>query len=350
MARRVLSIPPDSVPLSPRGGALSLFRRLRRFLAGGEPSLREGVFSAHRRRFYQSYVLVRAFYGLQFFHLVTAFSQWHGWLDLDRIEGLWPLFWAGGVAVPLVVNLVVSTHALGSFLAVIFPHLRICRLLAFVGLFFSATLHNSFGKIDHGHHAWIYVSLLFVFLPDGDEEVVARSRSARQRYLLVFAGAQASFLMTYSLAGFWKLYVGAQQALTGGMGVLSLNGFAYLTADRLLQTSSQSLLGPLVIAYPWFSGPLMIGAIYFELFALVAVFRPSLLRLWGVVIVTFHIGTLLVLTIRFLPNILLAALLLIAAPGAALRPSAGAILANLPLLRLVLELGRRAAAWRSGPR
>ncbi len=317
---------------------------MRRFLAGGEPSLREGVFAAQRRRFYQSYVLVQAFYGLQLYHLITSFSQWRGWLQLDRIEGLWPLFWAGGVAAPLVVNLVISTHALGSFLAIIFPHRRICRLLAFVGLFFSATLHNSFGKIDHGHHAWIYVTFVFVFLPDGDQEALARSRSARQRYLLVFAGAQASFLMTYSLAGFWKLWVGVEQALAGDVGVLSLSGLAYLTADRLLQTSSHSLLGPLVIAYPWFSGPLMIGTIYFELFALVIIFRPSLLRTWGMIIVSFHLGTLLVLTIRFLPNVLLAAILLLAAPGPPQRSSVRAMVANLPLLRLAFDLVAHARA------
>lgn len=322
---------------------------MRRFLAGGEPSLREGIFSAQRRRFYQSYVLVQAFYGLQLYHLITSLGSWRGWLDLDRIEGLWPLYWAGSMAAPLVVNLVISTHALGSLLAIIFPHRRICRLLAFVGLFFSATLHNSFGKIDHGHHVWIYVTFIFIFLPDGDQEALAHSRSARQRYLLVFAGAQASFLMTYSLAGFWKLLAGVDQALARDVGVLSLNGFAYLTADRLLQTSSQSVLGPWVITYPWVSGPLMIGAIYFELFAPVAVFRPSLLRLWGVMIVTLHLGTLLVLTIRFLPNVLLAALLLIAAPGPARSLSARATLANLPLVRLVLELRRHVAAGRPGP-
>lgn len=287
---------------------------------------------------------MRAFYGLQLFHLITSFSRWNGWLSLDRIDGLWPLFWADGAAAPFVVSLVITTHAVGSFLAIAFPQRRVSRLLAFLGLFLSAALHNSFGKIDHGHHTWIYVSLIFIFLPEGEEAAIARSISARQRYLLVFAGAQASFLMTYSLAGFWKLYAGIEQALAGEVGVLSLDGFAYLTADRLLQTSSESVLGPLVIAHPWFSGPLMIAGIYFELFALVAVFRPSLLRLWGVMIVTFHLSTLLILTIRFLPNVLLAAILLIAAPGATRRQSIAATLARLPLLGLVLQLGRRARA------
>lgn len=323
---------------------MSHLRRLRRFLAGGEEALKAGVFAAHRRQFDQSTILVRAFYGLLIFHLSKAFGRWNRWLDLEQIDGLWPLFWSDRFDAQFVVALILSTFALGSFMAMLSPQRRICRLMAFLGLFFSAALSNSFGKIDHGSHPWIYASFIFIFLPDGTPQTLARSIAARQRYLLVFAGAQASFLLTYSLAGFWKLYVGIQQALAGHVGVLSMDGFAYMTADRLLQTSSQSVLGPLVIVHPWLSGPLMLGAIYFEIFALVVVFRPSLRRLWGTIIVAFHLGTLLVLTVEFSTNIMLAAILLIAAPGPPRRPSARVVIANLPLVRLLWRCARPALA------
>ena len=85
------------------------------------------------------------------------------------------------------------------------------------------------------------------------------------------------------------------------------------------------------------SGLLMWVAIYFELFALAAVFRPSLRRLWGVFLVTFHLGTLLIMTIAFSTNIMLLTLLLIAAPGSPRGASLWETMRNMPLIGLLLN-------------
>ena len=105
---------------------------------------------------------------------------------------------------------------LGVFSALCAPGVRGCRVLAFAGLFFYVAFRNSFGKIGHSDHAWVYVSFLFIFLPDGKRGAVASSRAGRQGYLTVFVAAQAMVMLTYSLAGFWKFAEALKQLALRG--------------------------------------------------------------------------------------------------------------------------------------
>lgn len=272
------------------------------------------VLTVHRRHFDQTFVLVRIFYALQLMFLGSAFKKWHAWADLGHLDGLWPLSWGAHLPASLVAGEVLLLFAVSVFCAVLWPQRRLARILLFVGLFQYVALDNSFGKIDHGHHAWLYVSFVLIFLPDGPAESLRHSITRRQTYLMVWAGAQAVVLMLYSLAGWWKLFYGIRQAMHGQMGVFSPSGFAYMTASRLLQTDSHSVLGPLIIELgPW-GGFILWSGIYIELFALLIVFRPSLLRFWGLALVSLHMGTELVLTIGFGLNVILIAVLLIASP------------------------------------
>lgn len=200
--------------------AVSPLRRLRRLAAGLQETLRLGIFAAHRARYQQTTALVRAFYIAQIFHLRGLLGRWSDWLELDYFDGLWPLFWVPSAAPQLAIALMAAIFATGIFSASRFPERVLCRLLSFVGLMLAGALENSFGKIDHDYHAWIYVAFLLIFLPAGGRDLASSIRG-RQKYLLVFAGAQASFLMTYTLAGFWKLQVAIQQAMAGAVGVFS---------------------------------------------------------------------------------------------------------------------------------
>lgn len=55
-----------------------------------------------------------------------------------------------------------------------------------------------------------------------------------------------------------------------------------------------------MIEVPELFWPLLLAGIYLELVALVMAFRPSLLRLWGLLIVALHLGSLLILSVAFL--------------------------------------------------
>ncbi|MEO1086434.1 MAG: hypothetical protein AAFY88_19550, partial [Acidobacteriota bacterium] len=136
----------------------------------------------------------------------------------------------------------------------------------------------------------------------------------------------------------------------GEVGWFSPSGFAYLTADRLGQLASESVLGPLVIESNLVGAPLLYGGLYVELFSLAVLFRPSVHRFWGLGITAIHLGSVLVLGFGFVGNVLLAGVLLIAAPTVTGTAQTGRLrwlatlwrrLRQLPLLALVSSLFRR---------
>jgi hypothetical protein len=96
----------------------------------------------------------------------------------------------------------------------------------------------------------------------------------------------------------------------------------------------------MVVQYPLLGWPLHIGVIYFELFSIVIAFRPGLHRLWGLLLIAFHIGTILILSFSFTVNILLLALLFVMSPFHPRNQTRQQLLLQLPLFgdlhRLIL--------------
>jgi hypothetical protein len=80
--------------------------------------------------------------------------------------------------------------------------------------------------------------------------------------------------------------------------------------------------------------------VYIQISSVWAVFRPRLLRPWGLALLLFHVGSFFVFTILFSPNVVLVGLLLLAAPQARAWDFGPRLWADLPLIG---GLVRRAA-------
>lgn len=145
--------------------------------------------------------------------------------------------------IPKGVHIIFTFAILSSLLADIFPFKRVPRIFFFLGLLNFVALSNSFGKINHGWHAWLWVSFILILIPRMRHSVNESSRQFRQRTLLVFWACQAIVLLFYSLAGGWKVAAGILQWSNGEINTFSPEALAMHTADRLIQTESQSLLG-----------------------------------------------------------------------------------------------------------
>ncbi|MEO1368313.1 MAG: hypothetical protein AAFX50_14160, partial [Acidobacteriota bacterium] len=167
-----------------------MIRRLRRRLSADEPFDRHAIFSRHRRRAEHFGTLVHVFYILQIYQVYQAFQKWSGRLESVPVDALWPASWLSGLASDHLVSLVTLAFAGGVVSACLAPTSRLARTLAFLGMLLYGAYDNSFGKIDHGFHAWLVVSFIFIALPEGRP----RSRAARHDVLTLFTAAQASFL------------------------------------------------------------------------------------------------------------------------------------------------------------
>lgn len=317
---------------------MTLLRRGRRFFSGGRRGS-PAPLRAQRRAFDAAVTLVSAFYAGNLFFAFQNLRLGSGHLDTRAIEALWPVFWVEPLGIAASVSGMMLLMVVGAAAAALLPGRRVARILAFLGVFFFHAYLNSFGKINHAFHGWILASFLLIFLPDGGRERLARRAASRQRYLNAFWSAMAVQGLTYTLAGSWKALAAIPQALRGEVHSFSPDGLATHIAHRLLQTNSDSLLGPFFIDHAWIGWPSFVFVLYLQVFALWAVFRPSLHRLWGIGLISFHFMVYLTMSIAFGPPVLLLGLCFVCSPFAGeldLRAVASELPLFGPLLRRLL--------------
>jgi hypothetical protein len=319
---------------------MRLTRRLRRRLAGRagvpEPGRRAvAIVARQRAAFDAAYVLVTVFYATLVFVVVAEIRLLEPWSAERAIAPLWPVAWLHLTGTAIGVPAVVLFALAAALAAAALPGARLARVLCFLGLLEVAAVRNSFGKINHGSHAWIACAFLFTLLPSGPKERVAGSIALRQRFLTVFFGVQCQVAAFYSMSGLWKVTEGALQWAAGEIGSFAPEALPRHVALRLLETASTSFLGSWLIPHPLAVWPLYLGTMYLELFSFVAAFRPRVHRLWGVMLMAFHVGTMLAMTIDFSRNVLLVGLLFVASPFAPPGLGVPGTLAALPLAGLI---------------
>jgi hypothetical protein len=309
---------------------MTLLRRARRFFGTDDQPARPGALGRQTESFYAARIVVRCYYAaILFFAVVTVHD---GVVYLDRREtlALWPVCWLNAVPLRLGILGILVGYVTAAFLGAIFPTRRWARALVFIGLLEFAALDNSFGKISHNYHLWVLTAFCLVFLPKTPARTI--DRATRQRFLLIFWGCQAIVLLTYTMSGVGKIGGAIYQFCAGQNNLFMPTGVASIIADRLLQTNSDSWLGPWLLTHPWFGWPLGLAAMYLELFAFWAAFRPSLQRWWAAGLILFHIGVYLLMGITFNQTVLLVGLLMLTTPLCDDELDGGAILKQLPLL------------------
>lgn len=309
------------------------------------------LFQRHAQMYHAAIQNVWFFYIAGLF-LTSRFAAngWPVWIERDTISPLWPLVWVQGIDVPLVTTAIVLLVVASSIPVIVQPHRQLFRCFCFVGFFFTVTYVNSFGKINHGFHAWLFVAFIYCFLPNWSTTKNGKSPPSithRQQLLTILFAAQAMVMLFYSMSGAWKIYTAINQIQAGQIHAFHPYALAYLTADRLLQTSTPTMLGAQIIEYPILGWPLHISAIYIELFAVVAAFRPTLHRLWGILLVLFHFGTILILSIGFTQNMLLIGLLLIMSPFTPPDTSWRDILTRLPLFGVLYQIWQKRRRYKT---
>lgn len=289
-------------------------------------------------------VLVRAFYAFFPFWIATHLDGLAPLWNPPPGDWLWPVMWLDGVGPEVGAPILLIGFALSALLACLWPERRWVRGLLALTLFEVLALSFSFGKIHHLMHGWLFTAVIFaVFLPDAALAPARASRRDRVLALRAVGAAQAMLALTYSLAGVGKLLGSLYQLGLGQTSPLHPSALAIHIADRLLQTQPSTTLGPWMIAHGTWMWPAMLATLYLQTFAVVAVLRPRLHRLWAVGLIGFHLVTGLSLTIDFTPNILLLGLLGLGSPFAPSPVGWQAMLADLPGVGRLFRPGARHA-------
>lgn len=309
---------------------MRLLRQLRRLLARPTRPNVPGVFARQTKAWCDARVLVRTYYLVNLLFAVQALH----WLERARCIApslLWPVAWMRVVGIEASLLAVHVFSVAAALLAALWPRVRLLRALAWLGLFEAVAFMLSC-KISSTWHAWLWVGLCFVLLPDRALAAMRAHRSDRQAALTVIWLAQALPLLFYSVSGGWKVIGAILQAARGETHSFSPDALAIQLARVYFMTGSPSALGGFFIDHALLGWPLYLLTIYLELFALLVAFRPALQRLWAIFLVTTHIVVYLTMRIDFMSHLFLLALLFFRSPFAPQRVAPLHVLRALPLL------------------
>lgn len=310
-----------------------MIRRLRLALARGKwPRRASFDAEAHRAAFDQVWWLVQFYYAVTLFIAYWMMSFiWETTKDGGATDPLWPVFWAKDIdaAGPLLVIVLIAS----AVLALLFTSRNWPRILIFLSLVTAVAYWMSAGQgsVNHGSHFWIWLGFVFCFLPSGSREEIRQKIALRHRYLLVFWAGLALILLFYTMSGFWKVAGAIEAIAVGRTSAFEPTALAIISAWTMLLDKEPTILGPLIANYPWIGWPFHLGVVYIELFAFLIAFRPSLHRLWGLILIGFHVGTFLVLGISFPQHMFVLTLLLIWSPFAMRQYSFSEMAQQLPL-------------------
>lgn len=276
---------------------------------------------------------------VRFFYLFAAYEMTAGPLSRtyrgEPTEPLWPVaLLADTVGVDWLGNALVMSllpTALG-LLAVALPGFFAVRVGVFLYLLVTVAFQNSFGAENHASHFFVYVSFAFLFLPRAVGRHPPMVRRDAMSTIAVFWLAQAILLLSYSLAGFWKVWV-------SGAELLVPDSFSRVLLERMFSDSKEvPVLLPFVVSHTYVGWPLFLSLIYVQCVSLFALFRPHLHRSLGIALILFHFGTVWLMNITFDYRIVFIGLFFVFSPLAPERFSLLATLRSLPLLGVPFSL------------
>lgn len=279
--------------------------------------------------------IVRFFYLFTAYSIATNLESSGAFMGTDLTDPLWPavlLRDTVGIGWLNNVSAISISAAVIALLAVVFPGVLIFRVGVFLYLLLFGAIENSYGSINHGIHFYIYISFVLMFLPSSVGRPGEMSRKDAMSSIMVFWFAQSVILLTYSLAGYWKVY-------NSGVELLAPDGFVRILLARLVSdTMSVPPLLPLGVQQEFPMQVMFVATIYVQLFALFALFRPHLQRLFGVVLIVFHFGTDWLINLYFHQHLVFLGLFLVFSPFVPTRFSISSVIKSLPILGIPLRI------------
>lgn len=199
------------------------------------------------------------------------------------IDPIWLMVIFDGFDASVLSFVFLSITFVILFLIFFIPENRLLRILFFIFFFLINALNNSFGKISHGLHLSLMLAFFFALIPSN------KTSDYKIKGILMFATAQFFLLMAYSLTGFWKLFWGVIETFTKEVSLFSPLSLRN-TLIYQFEVAEPTVIGT------WFLENYVLGYVFYlfavgiELFALLIFFKANMHKIWGVLILSLHIG------------------------------------------------------------
>ena len=301
-----------------------LARKVRRFLGENTKPVLSITDFTHASA--QIITITRFFYLFITFYIYSSSSSILKFGQKIPQDPLWPIAILGeeifvGHGASLFIFSFVTALA-----ASILPASLLFRAATFLSLFFITAFNNSFGSISHSMHFVVFVSFLFIFLPNQIKNNNYLTRTDRLSAIAVFWWIQSILLLSYTLAGTLKV-------LSTGTGLFVTDGLMRTVLTRAIPNGGSPLAFEQIVSNNSLVTQFFyLGNIYIQLISIFVLFRPNLHKLYGCVLIMFHFGTFILLQIKFTPHIIIWGLFFVMSP---LAPKSFSLLDTLKALPIV---------------
>jgi hypothetical protein len=297
-------------------------------------------FLAQFKSYDRAVLLVRLFYAASLYFVVESMAEWPALLHAEALSAPWPSSWIPAASVPTVIPWILGAYLVSAVVVVALPQWRVARGLYFLALVQYVSVISGFGSISHNNHTWLWVSGLLILLPDRGWAGVTTTEH-RHYFLSVFWVSQIVVLAFYALTGWWKILLGAQAMFTDRVSTFEIRGFGLTIMNQQMRVNQDPLVSDFLVRNSVLAWALFVGTMYVESASLAVAFRPRLHRLWGILLIAFHIGTELAMGFTFLPPVLLAGILFVCSPFAPRELPVRQVLTDLPGVRVLHRLTKR---------
>lgn len=255
-------------------------------------------------------ILLRIFYCVSLALIIHEFSyrvSYPSWLENNFIDWSWPVMWLLNYFESKFIILF-TVFCLSVFfcaLSVFFIRSIWLKLACALSFFILSAFDFSTGRPGHYYHCWLFVFIVFAFI--GHD---------KKKDQFFFHLAQFWLLMTYSLSGFHKLT--ALIDYIRQFGLKGLKPIEKSIAVRIYDFPNYDTGKAILMEISSWPSSLLLFLwallIWFQISCIFVLFRPPLYRLWGLLIIFFHLVTVFFLNVMFFYNMILTSFLFVETP------------------------------------
>lgn len=228
-------------------------------------------------------------------------------------EPLWPVYWITKNNFEIAIYSILMCFFISSIVNILFwKRFLWIRILNFISFFQYLSLISSYGKVDHYLHLALIGSFLFIFIPTSKEYSLKDKKS----FLTIMVGFQSFILLTYFVSGFFKFHGIISQITKNEVSALHPEALGQLIALTMNGSVNEKyFLADYIINNPSpIHSVILITGYFIEIFAIVVIFKPNLLAIWGILLILLHIVILMTVGPDFSIQILIIGLFILYSP------------------------------------
>ncbi len=276
--------------------------RLRRYLYKGYQS--KTPFQLLNQHFEGSLRSLQIFYGLLFF--ITL--KYIGFIGLQKNTGdLHPPFAFSFLSrlSPALINAVLMVTPWIALLCFLNCRRQWVRITTFVAFLFSYAYTYSFNQSYHGEMIFVYTSFAFSLIPTWSKNKTLFPRKSKHLHNHLYWFGLFLFMLPYTFSGLWKVFWGMGfQLFFDELSFWNPSSMINIISTYALRTGHPAPLVDFLMNHAIFAYGLLMAGIYWEVIAILPLFRPSHWRFTALLLLILHLLSIYIFNIKFQYQIL----------------------------------------------